>query len=92
MQQGLEQVLQEIDNFINNRKKNDPFISIKTIAQKGWTAGVSYSSVKKLVDSGQLPSMSVDLGGERGPLRKVHFEDLKNYITKSYEREVKNGT
>jgi len=85
MQEGLEQVIQEIDEYSSNHK--DPFISIKTIAQKGWVGGLSYSSIKKLVESGELKSISLNLGGERGPIRKVHYADIKDYITRAYQRE-----
>jgi len=87
MQRGQDQVLKEIDAFIATRKKKDPFVSLKTIAQRGWIGGLSYSSINKLVDSGDLPAISVDLKGERGPLRKVHYVDIKRYITEAYGGE-----
>lgn len=87
MQRGLDQVLKEIDIFLHNRKKKDPFVSIKTIAQRGWIGGLSYSSINKLVDSGTLPAISVDLKGARGPLRKVHNADIKRYIIEAYGGE-----
>lgn len=87
MQRGLDQVLKEIDTFITNRKKKDPFVSIKTIALRRWIGGLSYSSINKLVDSGDLPAISVDLKGARGPLRKIHNADIKRYLVKAYGEE-----
>ena len=82
MIEGLENIISDIQKHVD--KTGEQYLSIRTIANKGWLIGAKYSSVKKLVDGGLINSFSLNLGSDkREPIKKVHYKDLVNYITNS---------
>ena len=80
---GLSSVLEAIDQAVI-AQKNDPYFSIQDIAKHGWIGGAKYAAVKGLVESGVIKSMSLQFPN-RKPVRKIHAEDLKEYIQQGYK-------
>ncbi len=80
---GLSSVLEAIDREVMSQK-NDPYFSIQDIAKHGWIGGAKYAAVKGLVESGAVNSIALQFPN-RKPVRKIHAEDLKQYIRQSYK-------
>jgi len=84
MQKGLESMLQSVEAYA--KRKNEEYLSIRTIAKNGWLIGAKYASIKKLVDTGKIKSFSLNLGSKsRQPIKKIHYKDLENYLIRSYK-------
>lgn len=83
MSNGLKKVLETIDKAVEDQK-GDPYFSIQDIANHGWIGGTKYAAVKRLIESGVIKSITLNFPN-RQPVRKVHSEDLKNYIKEAHK-------
>ena len=81
--EGLKRVIESIDKTVINQN-NDPYFSIQDISKNGWIGGAKYASIKKLIDGGKIKSISLDFPN-RPPVKKIHAEDLKIYISNAYK-------
>lgn len=82
MRQGLNSIVESVNVYAS---EHGEYLTIRTIADNGWLIGAKYNSIRKLVESGQLKSFTLDLQSEkRKPIMKIHYKDLVSYLEESY--------